>query len=253
MSSKFIWYELMTSDTEAAQKFYGEVVGWGAQDAGGGMNYTLFTTGGQPVAGLMAIPENACEAGSKPGWIGYVAADDVDAMAERIKAEGGGVARAPEDIPGVGRFAVVTDPQGAFFCIMRGIGEAPPIPPHGTPGHAGWRELHAGDREQAVAFYTKLFGWSLPDKVDMGPMGTYQIFMSDEAQGGGMMTKMPQSPQPFWLYYFNVGDIDAAVARIGKAGGQVMNGPMEVPGGDWIAQGFDPQGAMFAVVGKKVQ
>ncbi len=252
MSSKFIWYELMTSDTAAARTFYGEVVGWGAQDFGEGMDYTLFTTGGQPVAGMMAIPKEICDQ-AKPGWIGYVAVEDVDAMAGRIKDEGGQIARAPEDIPGVGRFAVVTDPHGASFCIMRGIGEAPPNPPHGTPGHTGWRELHAGDREQAAAFYTKLFGWTLPDKVDMGEMGFYQIFMADGIQGGGMMTKMPQSPQPFWLYYFTVGDIDAAAARIKAAGGQVMNGPMEVPGGDWIVQGFDPQGAMFAIVGRKGQ
>lgn len=252
MSSKFIWYELMTSDTAAAQKFYGEVVGWGAQDAGGGMDYTLFTTAGQPVTGMMAIPAEMCGQ-AEPGWTGYIAVEDVDAMAERIEAEGGRIARAPEDIPGVGRFAVVADPHGAFFCIMRGIGEAPPAPPHGTPGHAGWRELHAGDREQAGAFYVKLFGWSLTEKVDMGEMGFYQVFMTDATQGGGMMTKMPESPQPFWLYYFNVGDIDAAAARIRAAGGRVINGPMEVPGGDWIVQAFDPQGAMFAVVGRKAQ
>lgn len=252
MSSKFIWYELMTSDTAAARKFYGEVIGWGAQDFGQGMDYTLFTAGGQPVAGLMAVPKEVCDQ-AEPGWMGYIGVDDVDAMAERIKAAGGSVARDPEDIPGVGRFAVVADPHGAFFCIMRGIGEEPPAPAPGTAGHAGWRELHAGDRAEAGAFYTKLFGWSLPDQVDMGEMGIYQIFMSDPTQGGGMMTKMPQSPQPFWLFYFNVGDIDAAAARVKTAGGQVLNGPMEVPGGDWIVQGLDPQGAMFALVGKKVQ
>jgi predicted enzyme related to lactoylglutathione lyase len=123
--------------------------------------------------------------------------------------------------------------------------------PAGTPGHIGWRELHAGEREGAFAFYSGQFGWTKAEAIDMGPMGVYQIFAIDGAQAGGMMTKTPQTPTPFWLYYFNVAAVDAAMARVTDGGGQVLNGPHQVPGGSWIVQCFDPQGAMFALVGSK--
>ena len=85
----------------------------------------------------------------------------------------------------------------------------------------------------------------------MGPMGVYQIFAIDGAQAGGMMTKTPQTPAPFWLYYFNVDALDAAITRGKDAGGQIIIDPMKVPGGSWIVHGLDPQGAIFAMVGPK--
>ena len=118
----------------------------------------------------------------------------------------------------------------------------------GAPGHVGWRELHAGDGPSAFDFYSGLFGWTKEEAMDMGAMGIYQTFKTAGEQGGGMMTKMPQSPRPFWLYYFNVDAIDAASTRTKDAGGQIINGPMQVPGERWIVQGLDPQGAMFALL-----
>ena len=190
--------------------------------------------------------------GVGPRWMGYVAVDDVDAYAARVKAAGGSVHRAPDDIPGVGRFAVVADPHGAGFILFRGSSEpqSPPAAP-GTPGHIGWHELHAGDGESAFAFYSGLFGWTKAEAMDMGPMGVYQIFATDGAPVGGMMTKMPETPAPFWLYYFNVDALDAAMARATKGGAKIANGPMEVPGGRWIVQCLDPQGAMFAMLAPK--
>jgi uncharacterized protein len=170
---KFVWYELMTTDAKAAETFYRGVVGWGAQDSGmPDMSYTLLTLGAVPVAGLMAAPKEACDAGAGPAWIGYVAVDDVDASAAQAKQEGGAIHRAPDDIPGVGRFAIIADPHGATLCLFKPDGGPqgqPPAP--GTPGTAGWRELYAGDREAAFAFYAKLFGWTKAEHVDMGPMG----------------------------------------------------------------------------------
>ena len=127
----------------------------------------------------------------------------------------------------------------------------PPPPPAGAPGHIGWHELHGGDPESAFAFYSGLFGWTKNDAMDMGPMGKYQIFTIKDQQMGGMMKKMAQEPVAHWVYYINVEAIDAAVERVKSAGGQVINGPMEVPGGSWIINGLDPQGAMFALVAPK--
>jgi len=249
---KFVWYELMTTDTAAAEAFYKSVIGWSARDAGmPGMFYTIISAGDVPIGGLMEVPERARLSGARPAWMGYVAVDDVDASAAQVTRAGGGVHRGPDDIPGVGRFAVASDPQGAMFVLFKGMGEAPgPVAP-GTPGHAGWRELLAADREAAFGFYSKLFGWTKAEAIDMGPMGVYQLYAKGDQTLGGMMTKPDAVPAPFWLYYFNVESITAAVARVNAAGGQVVNGPLEVPGGSWIVQCVDPQGAMFALVGPR--
>jgi predicted enzyme related to lactoylglutathione lyase len=249
----FVWYDVMTTDTKPAQSFYHDVIGWNAADSGmPDRSYTIFSMGPTMIGGLMPIPEDTRKAGAGPAWMGYIGVDDVDAYAKRVTAAGGAVHRGPEDIPGIGRFAVAGDPHGAGFIIFKGASDQVPTPPPpNAPGHIGWRELHAGNGEAAFAFYSKLFGWTKGDAVDMGPMGVYQVFTIGGAPSGGMMTKMPDSPAPHWLYYFNVEGVDAAAARVKDAGGRVLMGPHEVPGGHWIVQCFDPQGAMFAMIAPK--
>jgi predicted enzyme related to lactoylglutathione lyase len=254
MRGKFVWYELMTSDMAAAESFYCDVVGWTAKDSGmPGMAYTLFSVDDAMIGGLMTVPEEAVKMGARPSWIGYVAVADVDAEAQRVTALGGQVYRAPDDIPGVGRFAIVADPQGAVLSLFRGARDEPPppLPPFGAPGIVNWHELHAADWEKAFAYYAELFGWTKSEAIDMGPMGTYQLYASGELTLGGMMNKQPQAPMPYWMYYVNVDDIDAAAARVTEKGGMVAFGPSQVPGGSWIVQGFDPQGALFGLVGPK--
>lgn len=249
----FVWYELVTTDADAAETFYKSVIGWNAQDAGyPDFRYTLLSVGDTQMAGLMTLPQEARDAGARPGWLGYVAVDGVDDYTARCLKGGGMVHRAPADIPGVGRFAIVADPQGAVIVLFKGTGTSPPAPVN-TPGFAGWRELLAADGTAAFEFYSGLFGWTKGDAVDIGPMGTYQLFAMAEGGEpiGGMMTKPPDVPAPFWTYYFQVDGIEAAVARINAAGGTIINGPMEVPGGSWIVQALDPQGAMFALVSSK--
>ncbi|MFG1395623.1 VOC family protein [Roseixanthobacter pseudopolyaromaticivorans] len=248
---RFVWYELMTPDMDAATAFYGDVVGWGAQKHDmPGMPYTLFTTDVGPVAGLMTLPQDLRDQGVPPNWTGYVHVDDVDATAERSKTLGGALIFAPRDIPGVGRFAVIGDPQGAVISLFKWEDEsAHPLPDQMAKGNVGWHELLARDWEAALPFYAELFGWQKDQAVDMGPMGTYQLFGQGGNAFGGMFTKPDAVPMPFWLYYFVVGDIDEAGARVKASGGQVINGPMPVPGGAFILQALDPQGAMFALVG----
>ena len=251
--AKFVWYDVMTTDTKAAEAFYRSVMGWEMKDSGmTDQSYTLLSIGSTMVGGLMPIPEDARAMGARPGWMGYIGVPDVDDYSARVKAAGGAVHRAPADIPRVGRFAVVSDPHGAGFILFKGSTSEQPAPvAPGTPGHVGWHELHAGDRESAFAFYESLFGWTKGEAMDMGPMGIYQLFATGGEPIGGMMTKTPESPAPFWLYYFNVEAVDAAIARVTAAGGQIAHGPHQVPGGSWIAQCVDPQGGMFAMVGGK--
>ena len=250
LQGNFVWHELLTTDAEAAEAFYREVVGWQTRDAGmPACRYTILSVGEAGVGGIMTLPPNACAAGARPGWMGYVGVDDVDGYAGRVSQAGGTIHMPADDIPGVGRFAVVADPQGACFVLFKGSSENPPERPAAeVPGAPSWNELHAGEWQSAFAFYADLFGWTKAEAVDMGPMGTYQLFAAGGVAIGGMMTKFASVPAPFWLHYFTVDAIDAAAARVTAKGGQVLQGPHEVPGGSWIIQCLDPQGAMFALV-----
>ncbi|MBY2912471.1 VOC family protein [Rhizobium leguminosarum] len=249
---KFIWCELMTPDTSAAAKFYSSVVGWTTSEMKmeGMPTYTIFEANGIGVAGLMEFPAELEGKGIPPNWTGYVDVDDVDQSAKDFAANGGSVRRPPEDIPTIGRFAVVADPHGAVLCIMTPAPMEKPMPElaFDAPGNIGWHELYAGNGEQALAFYSKLFGWTKHSDFDMGPMGVYYLFAHNGRQIGGMMTKPENMPMPFWCYYFIVPTLDAAIERVTSGGGKVVNGPMEVPGGSWIIQATDPQGAFFCLV-----
>lgn len=244
----FMWFDLMTSDPKAAATFYGAVVGWGTQASeGAGMDYTLLTIDGQGVGGISPIL--ADQPDHPPAWSTYVAVDDVDAAADEIRRLGGQVFKGPWDVPGVIRMAVAADPQGAGFLIARGLRDEPmPVfPPH-TRGSVGWHELVAKDWAEVWPFYEALFGWTKGAPFDMGAMGAYQLFAHGGPPIGGMMTRPPQVPAPYWGLYFNVDAAGAAADRVKAGGGQVLTGPMEVPGGGWTVQCRDPQGAYFAML-----
>ncbi|HEY1146621.1 MAG TPA: VOC family protein [Allosphingosinicella sp.] len=247
----FIWYELMTEDVDAAIRFYGAVIGWTARDSGmgGGNPYHLLSADGVDVGGLMKIPAEAKSAGMKPCWLGYVGVENVDAAVDKAKGEGASVHVPPTDIPNVGRFAMIADPQGAVFYMMQGASDEDSHAfDQKKSGHGNWHELHTSDWEKAFDFYASQFGWTKAEALDMGPMGTYQLIAQSGTEIGGMMNS-PNFPRPMWLYYFGVPSIDDAVARITDNGGSILFGPSEVPGGALIVQATDPQGALFALVG----
>ena len=250
---KFVWYEYMGDDLEGAAAFYAKVVGWSIAE--GDMTdfpYKIASVGSAHVAGLMKIPPEAKAMGVPSCWTGYIWVPDVDAALPKLAAGGGSVKRPPTDIPDVGRFAVVADPYGAVLMLFRDKhGNPPAPPPPRTPGLIGWHELHAGDAVGALKFYSAQFGWKKEREFDMGAMGIYHLFSTGQGEFGGIMTRTPQIPSSFWLYYFNVDAIDAAVERITANGGKIANGPMQVPGGDWIVQATDLEGALFALVAPK--
>ena len=253
-ASRFVWYELMTADPAAAIDFYTQVVGWRAQDSGmPGMGYTLMLVGDAPVAGVMRTPPGMTAIGAPPCWSGYVAVDDVDVTEARVLTAGGKVLRPAEDIPGIGRFAVVADPQNASFMLFKPIPPegGPILPPAEAPGTIGWAELRAVDGTAVFDFYASLFGWTKGEGMDMGPMGTYQIFEIDGVGCGAVMTKTPDQPAPAWRFYARVTGIDAALERVRRLGGTVTMGPDPVPGDLWVANARDPQGAVFALMSSK--
>ncbi|NIJ43415.1 hypothetical protein FHS78_003730 [Parvibaculum indicum] len=251
--NRFRWYELMTTDKAAAGDFYAHVVGWTTEPAhGGDGSYTLFLADGTGMGGMMALPEDACDQGAEPGWIGYVAVPDVDDYAGRVERAGGAVLRAPDDVPNMLRFAVVADPSGVPFVIFKGTGGSMPDVPLKALGHAHWHELYGGEVEPTFGFYSDLFGWTKDEAMDMGDGGVYQLVSMGRGEAEGAMMKGQEGgPSPRWNFYFRVGDIKSAIERIKEKGGQVTMGPYEVPSGDWIVQGMDPQGAAFSLVAPK--
>ena len=249
---RFVWYELMTPDVDAATAFYCNIVGWSAKDASQrGMRYTLLTAGNESVCGLLQLSAEASRMGARPNWLGYVGVDDVDAAVRRVADLGGTVHVAATDIPDKSRFSIVADPQSTAFALFRWLRADPQPPPDvAAPGQVGWHELLADDWETAWPFYSGLLGWQKA-VAETGVLGTYQHFSADGQPIGGMFTKPATVPAPFWLYYFNVGDIDAAVTRVKAGRGQVLNGPMQVLGGKVVVQCTDPQGAIFALMGPR--
>ncbi len=249
---RFLWYELMTTDTKAAKAFYAKVMGWEPREAGApGTSYTLFAVGDAVICGLTDLREDARRVGAPPKWIGYVGVDDVDAAADQVKRLGGAVYVPPTTLPGISRFSVVADPQQATLVLCKWLqpGEEKPADAS-APGTVGWRELLAANWERAFSFYSALFGWQHA-VADSEALSTYQQFSAGGETIGGMYTKPASVPLPFWLYYFNTNDVDAAAKRVTAAGGRILEGPIGVPGGNRVARCIDPQGAMFALVGKR--
>ncbi|MGK7864026.1 VOC family protein [Falsiroseomonas sp. E2-1-a4] len=241
----FIWYELLTSDPDAAIGFYAGLLGWQDSPHEGQAGYRILSHGAEAIGGLMRAP-----AGVPPCWLGYIGVDDVDAAVAAILADGGQVRMPARDLPGVGRIAMVADPHGAPFYVMRGAGDraSTSFAPD-RMGHCGWNELGAGALDAAVEFYARHFGWSRGQLLPMGEMGGYQL-IEHQGRAIGAIMQQPGGAPPMWRFYFHVPAIDAAAQRVKDSGGAILHGPVEVPGGDQILIGTDPQGAVFALVGK---
>ena len=246
---RFVWFDLMTTDPPAAVDFYTRLVGWGTQEwTGLDTPYTMWANGEAPLGGVVQLPPEACANGAAPHWLAYVAVADVDRTVGRAKKLGGEVVHGPADIPSVGRYAVIQDPQGAMIAVYRSLTETADLgPEQPAPGDFCWHELATTDHRAACGFYAELFGWEKHDAMDMGEAGIYQIYGRSGRPLGGMFDRPCEMPgPPAWLSYITVPDVRTAVDRVTELGGQVLNGPMEVPGG-MIAQCMDPQGAMFAL------
>ena len=247
-----LWYELMTTDMKAAEAFYKKVVGWTAAPFEGAPDpYTMFQRSGEiPVAGLMTTP---ADVNAPPFWAMYVGVPNLEQAAGHIKRLGGNECSPVVEVPTVGRMQMMTDPQGAAFYIYEPAQTDRRPEGQAEVGEGSWHELMTTDAPAAMKFYQEVFGWQPSEAMDMGEMGTYQMFNRPHGMIGGIMNKPPQMANvpPNWQIYFLVPEINAAVERIKANGGQILNGPMEVPGGDWIVNAMDPQGAAFSLHARK--
>ncbi|HEY6126200.1 MAG TPA: VOC family protein [Steroidobacteraceae bacterium] len=244
---RFVWQQLMTRDVPGARKFYSKLMGWKAQPWPPDPAYTVCLAGDVPVAGIMEIPADL-PTEVPAHWLEYIGTRDVDGTADAAVRAGGSIVKAPTDLKGAGRYALLMDPQGALFAIIDPENARPE--PAGMPpvGAFSWHELATSDHEAAFAFYSGLFGWDAITRMDMGPAGVYLIFGVNGVQRGGMYIKPPDWPAPpNWLPYGNVPSVDDSAAELEAAGARILNPPMEVPGGSRIATLIDPAGAAFAI------
>ena len=255
----FIWYELITPDPAASKVFYDAVVGWNIGEGEAAFNgYRMIgRSDGGFAGGVLPLTDEMQANGARPVWLGYIGVDDVDDAVRSIEQDGGKAQMPPTDIPNVGRIAMVADPQGAPFYVMK------PTPPSGNenkqsdafsvdqPQHVRWNELWSADPDQAVDFYKRHFGWSQEGDMDMGEMGKYRFVQHAGVAIGAIMPKMPDVPASMWNFYIGVDDIDRAAEAVRSGGGQVFQEPMEIPGGEFALNGVDPQGALFGLVGPR--
>ena len=254
----WVWYELMTPDSDGAQAFYAGLLGWSFADSGQeGVDYRMFSADEKPVGGTLQLTPEMIEHGAHPSWVGYIRVDDAAKAVASARASGANVLMEGNEVPGVGPFAMLQDPEGAALYVIedRSGEESHAFSSHeAANGTCAWNELMAADPSAAMAFYGSQFGWVVADSMDMGEMGKYEMLKCGADRDflfGGLMRRMPEMPVSAWAFYFRVPLIDAAVEFVTANGGQVINGPMEIPGGEFVLNGIDPHGAMFSLIGKR--
>lgn len=255
----FIWYELMTTDSEGAKAFYDAVVGWEIQpNDGSAMDYRMIKRAdGGHAGGMLVLTEAMTNGGARPAWLGYVAVPNVDAAVAEFEAAGGRAHMPATDMPGVGRIAMVADPQGAPIYLMTPT--APSDDPNAVSDvfsvdkaqHVRWNELAATDPSAALGFLQQQFGWRKDGEMSMGELGAYEFISHEGTMIGAVMPLMPGMTQAGWSFYFGVEDIDRAAETIRSAGGTITAEPMEIPGGEYSLSAIDPQGATFGLVGPR--
>jgi uncharacterized protein len=245
LRGRFLWHELMTPNPNAAERFYTKVVGWKTQAWDQNPSYKMWMAGAKSMGGLMVTPAG----GPPPQWFCYIGTPDVDATVRQAVELGGTVMKPAMDLPNVGRFAFLQDPQGAPFAVFKPSTEPQEATDPGV-GDFSWHELPTTNWQAAWDFYSRLFGWTKTSAMDMGPDGTYQMFGLEGRVLGGMYNNRKLQGKPYWLPYARVRDAKATVDSIKQLGGTIASGPMQVPGGDWIVTGRDPEGVWFAVHSK---
>ncbi len=258
----FIWYELATTDIAGAKAFYDAVVGWTIDSEsaipGGAMDYRMIgRSDGGRAGGVMQYGPDAIAGGAKSRWFGYVQVADVDAAADKVVDAGGALHMGPVDMAGVGRMAMVADPQGAMIYLMK------PTPPADNPDaksdvynfekaqHVRWNELWTSDQAAAVALYGELFGWTQEGAMPMGAMGDYLFIQHDGGGIGAIGRAQPGGEGARWQYFLGVDDIDRAIKAVNDGGGELIGDPQQIPGGEFTVYGHDPQGATFGLVGPR--
>ncbi|MEV2224474.1 VOC family protein [Nocardia vinacea] len=245
------WVDCQVDDAVKASEFYADLFGWtiegGGDEAGG---YLMGMKGGQAVAGIGPKPQ----AGMPSVWTTYLAADNADAIAERVGAAGGQVVMPPFDVLDAGRMFIGVDTVGAAFGIWQARAHNGAAV-HNEHGAYCWNELHTRQLDTAKKFYADVFGFTYTDVGD-GENMIYAMFTprGGEQPAGGMNddTVMPGDPMPsYWLTWFQFDDVDAGLARAAELGARVLMPASDSPAGR-MAMVSAPQGEVFGIIDTNV-
>lgn len=237
---RFVWHDHSSNDPDKARSFYNELFGWESDVVQiQGFEYPMIKANDQTHGGF-----GPAQGGAPPHWLGHVLVDDADAAAERAKGAGGTVITGPMDIPNVGRFAVIQDPQGAVFSVFASAGE-----PQTPEGVFVWNELVTTDIDTAKRFYGEVVGWSAKDMDNPGDTpGAYTVFLNGEEQRGGAYPRPPEmDAPPHWMLYVGSSDVDSDTKKAKKLGAQVYMEPFDVPTVGRLSIIADPTGAVFGI------
>jgi len=223
-ASRIVWHDLMTVDLERSKDFYKGLFGWTTvqQEMGPVGSYTVIRHRGQAIGGMVATDPRH---GVLTHWLSYLTVDDVNGLCERISKLGGKVAVEPRGVEGVGRFAILQDPEGVVFSAIQ-IGDEMPGPARSREhGNFYWNQLLTRDGDRMSKFYREVCGWTV-DEYEMGDQGYYGVFKrGEEAVAGMLPISGDDKRKPGWLVYVSVDDIDEAVEKVKVLGGEIISGP----------------------------
>jgi len=245
MPGRWVWAELFTADAAAAKRFYGDVFGWQFESLGVGRHgYSLVRADGQPIAGILQ-KEPKAEATTAGRWLGLLSVADVDRAAELASAAGGKVLLAPRDLAGRGRVAILADPEGARFGVLRAEGGDPPdvFPAYDT---WGWRELWARDAGAMAAFYRPLADYKVAPQPKADGIVEYHLVAAGYPRAGILQVDAADLPSA-WLPYIRVRDLHETLGRVEQAGGELLVAPDPGIRQGRVAVIRDPLGAALGI------
>ncbi len=244
---KFVWYDLITDDVEAVKRFYGELFGWEFEAVGPEDDpYIEVYHHGKPIAGIVYM-EPVEQEHDVSQWVSWMSVADVDLAVGHAKQAGGEVHRSPRNLPPRGRYAIVSDPQGALFAVVRSEAGDPPDTREVIEYGWLWTELWTRDKDAAIQFYQGLAGFET-EATDGGVNRPYTVLMRDDRARAGVGELDPASEfRPNWLPYVQVEDPVAVVARVEGLGGLVWMAPDPEVRGATVGVIQDPAGAVLAI------
>ncbi len=240
---RIVWHDLRTSDPAKSQAFYSALFGWKVTEhgMGGPEPYRMIQNGKEGIGGFETVE-------GPSHWIAYANVPDVDAAVEKAQASGGSSPQPGIDMPEVGRFAVIRDPQGASICAFRSVHDDTPEPEQAPVGSFCWDELLTTDADTAKSFYTNVFGYGTAPMDPENP-DAYTMFTRPDGRMGVGMMPMPEGAEapPHWLPYVTVDDVDAMAEKAQSLGATMHKAPDDIPGIGRFAVFADPLGAPFAI------
>ncbi len=240
-----VWRDLLTRDVRVAADFYRDVFGWRFDFSADG-DYAYATLDGAPIASIVRYDDDVNEAEGL--WLISIAVADVDAAVRQVGSGGGEVLQAAEDLPGRGRYALISDPSGAVSMLLRADGGDPDVV--SAANRWLWAELWTDDVAAATRFYETVFGYRSAS-VNDGTGGAYMVLGRDRSPYASVVRIPLPDVEPNWLSYMLVEDVDATARSVLRAGGSVLLPPQKDELNQDVAIVADPTGGVFALQQKE--